>query len=491
MVLIVLVLFSLAHCSKVMDRTSELLSTSTSRDYGSKHTCKRPSVKAMVNLWETYPNQCLVSNKHSYISIKSDRFLFERGTEIRLEFVRIWNYYLKQNQLTDSWIPSSGTGINDKGATQEMFFNNIDSTYLMGEKDQLNTTFAILENELLNIKGNFSTYDFITKHIGSLLSAYYLTNNPLLKQKAIHYGEWIFKFYKDWVPYTTYNFETNKGEYGKIEIKQLVNVAELFVLSKLSQDERYDKLIEKIVNHLKEITHFQVLPQHAYLEDGNKLKYAGWLTSNSESADVQRVLWNNWKLSNKKDEVFLTLLNINKNAILTLLPFSSKDGNVVMIERTPKAVEYKMDLKMCAWTGMLAEENKNVMNSSEITLAVKLMKSCLRVFTDLTPSNFLHLNADKVETKDDVFSLPGEIAESLFFLYRATGEHWIRKAGLHMFRVIKKNYGKEFGFVFSGSEVMPSDFLSKTLKYLFLLQASPTLFLGAYFSTAGHLLAIK
>jgi len=491
MVFFVWVLCSLAHSSKVQELTNDLLRTSSKNDYDGNYNCKRPSVKAMVGLWEIYPNQCLVPNKHSYISIKSDRFQFERGTEVRLEFVRIWKHYLRENQFTDSWMPRSGTGTNDKGGTQEMFFNNIDSTYLMGEKDQLNTTFAIVENKLLNIEGNFSTYDFITKHIGSLISAYYLTSNPLLKLKALQYGEWIFEFYKDWVPYTTYNFKSKKGEFGKIEIKQLVNVAELYILSRLSKDERYEKLIGRIVDQLKEISHFQVLPQHAYLEDGVKLKYAGWLSSNSESADVQRVLWNSWRLSNRKDEVFKTLLDINKKAILTLLPFSSKDGSVIMIERTPKTVEYRMDLKMCGWAGVLAEENRNIMNSSEVNLAVKLMNTCLRVFTDLNPSNLLYLNEEKVETRDSLFSLPGEIAESLFFLYRATGEHWIRKAGLHMFRVIKKNYGKEFGYVFTGSEVMPSDFLSKTLKYLFLLQASPSLFLGAYFSTAGHLLASK
>ena len=77
-----------------------------------------------------------------------------------------------------------------------------------------------------------------------------------------------------------------------------------------------------------------------------KATFSGSLTFNSDSAQVQRILWNNWKLSNKSQEVFKTLLEINKKSILPLLPFTSKQGDVVMIERQPERVEHKMH-KLC------------------------------------------------------------------------------------------------------------------------------------------------
>jgi hypothetical protein len=101
------------------------------------------------------------------------------------------------------------------------------------------------------------------------------------------------------------------------------------------------------------------------------------------------------------------------------------------------------------------------------------------------------LDPEKIVTKVKGFSIPGEIFESLFFIWRSHGDHSLRKLGIALFAELKNRFGKRFGFAGIGSELMPQDFLSKSLKYLFLTQASHTVFLGAQFNTEGHLLGTK
>ena len=371
-----------------------------------------------------------------------------------------------------------------------MLYNNIDSTYLLGEQDQLEKVISLVDNDLIEFTHDINTHDFITQHVAGLLSSFYLTNSPSLKAKALLFGEKALKFYKDWFPFTTYNFELNQGKTDKIHLKQLLNLGEFYILFRLTKDSRYEKVINSTIQALSSLTKFEVLPEYLTINKG-KATYSGWLTSSSDSAQVQRILWNNWKLSNRTQGIFKTLLEINKKSVLSLLPFTSKQGDVVMIERQPERVDQKMHLRMCAWAGVLAEENRRTVNSTEMALASRLFTTCIKAFKNKEPSDYIYLEADNVVTKAEEFSIPGEIFESLFMLWRSNGDHSLRKLGISLLADLKKRFEKKFGFAGIGSQIMPGDLLSKTLKYLFLTQASHTVFLGAQFNTEGHLLGSK
>jgi hypothetical protein len=483
-------LFSQVQSFRPSEGIQHLLKLSSDQDYDNSVTCKRPSVKSMVNLWEAYPNSCILHDKHSFLSIKTERFQFERGTEVRFDFVKIWGKILEKKEFFDSWRVIDGEGVNDKGGLRQMLYDNVDSSYLLGEKDQLEATIQAVENDGLEFKGDIDTHLFITHHLAGLLSGFYLTSSPVLKEKAVLFGEKALKFYKNWHPFARFNFETNHGIIDKIHLKQFVNLGEFYILFRLTKDQRYEKVINDTVKALETLTRYEVLPEFASFEKG-KVTFSGFLTGNSESAQVQRILWNNWKLSKKSQQVFRTLMDINKKSVLSLLPFTTKQGDVVMIERRPEDFEYRMNLKMCAWAGVLAEENRRTINSTEMILAQKLFATCIKAFRLKEPADFVYLDPEKIVTKVKGFSIPGEIFESLFFIWRSHGDHSLRKLGIALFAELKNRFGKRFGFAGIGSELMPQDFLSKSLKYLFLTQASHTVFLGAQFNTEGHLLGTK
>ena len=90
MLVLVLLCIGLVHSFRPSDGIQYLLKRSSQNDYENSITCKRPSVKSMVQLWDAHPNACISHDKHSYLSLKTERFQFERGTEVRLEFVKVW-----------------------------------------------------------------------------------------------------------------------------------------------------------------------------------------------------------------------------------------------------------------------------------------------------------------------------------------------------------------------------------------------------------------
>lgn len=92
--------------------------------------------------------------------------------------------------------------------------------------------------------------------------------------------------------------------------------------------------------------------------------------------------------------------------------------------------------------------------------------------------------------------------ESLFFLYRTTGNIKYQEYAWSIVEAIEKNCKTQFGYsalanVMDASEGMtdhmPSHFLAETLKYLYLIFSPPEqVSLNEYlFTTQGHLVRIS
>lgn len=92
------------------------------------------------------------------------------------------------------------------------------------------------------------------------------------------------------------------------------------------------------------------------------------------------------------------------------------------------------------------------------------------------------------DTTKDYNTLRPRVAESLFIMWRQTGDTDYRKMGLAMAEAIQKEWRASRGFHFPGTTSQPSFLLADTFKYLYLLFAPRDLLsLGDYvFGTAGH-----
>lgn len=486
--MISLLLFGLSIAgSKLLDEElQELLKQSTRGDYSNDVTCKRPSVKTMIYLWESNPVMCVNYDEHEYLSVQYTNYLTGKGSEIQSEFMEIWGNYLTAALGKDSWRPISGTGVNDKSGTKHMIYNNLDSSYVLGTKEQYNVTLvAAIENQ--EIPQNFvNVHEFITDGIGGLISMYHLQRNEKVLKKIAESGENLLKAYANWYPYTLYDFEKNIGKYEKIPMKALVNVAELYMVYHYTKDSRYKDLLNTIEEQLKVLLPYEVLPEFAVVNDG-KIEFHGMITAEFGSAEVGKILYTNWLVSNKTANIYKEIYDKTKQFVLKKLPFSSDKGQVVLAERNEEGVRYRMNLKMCLWSGILAAESNQVINTTELDFAQRLLSSCFHFFKqDSLPADYLYLEKEKMVIKDKAFSIPSELFESLYYVFKATHDSNYRKLASYVFSVIKSHCKVSKGYSMLGADQMPQDFLSKSLKFLFLMFDESRKFSQSTLTFSGH-----
>jgi mannosyl-oligosaccharide alpha-1,2-mannosidase len=192
---------------------------------------------------------------------------------------------------------------------------------------------------------------------------------------------------------------------------------------------------------------------------------------------------------------------------------ASAPGKYVYIaERVGQGLEGKMDHLVCFAPGMLALGSLAApspqLAAHHLDLARDLMRTCYRMYesaaTGLAPEiSRFNNGADGVPDPGAKHNLlRPETAESLFVLYRVTGDNVYRKWGWAIFQAFKKWARVPSGGYSSLADVtvtppqlrdnQESFWLAETLKYLYLLFSdSATIPLDEYvFNTEAHPLRV-
>jgi mannosyl-oligosaccharide alpha-1,2-mannosidase len=476
--------YSLERLPKELE---EMMQTSIENDHANKVTCKKPSVSTVVKLWEAHNDECIMDDPNEFLSIQFNRHLFTTASEFREEFRYIWGNYSEKAWGTDSWKPISGVGINDKNGVKHMIYNNLDTVFILGTQKQFNLTRdAVLEDH--GPEGPVDVYQFITNRIGGLLSACLISNDAKLIEKLYEAGDVMLEMYANWYPYKIYDLNKKKGTYGKIPLKAIINISEIQALYKYTKDPRYLDLIETITGNLTRLQDYKILPRYAMVKNG-EIEFVDSITSDYSSVEIQKILLNNWLLSGQKIRIFKDLYDKTKDHYFNHLTFINDKRELILSESNSDKVNYKMNLKMCGWAGILAQESLINLNVTEIRFAENLIGTCSKLFNlKSLPSDYLSLEKERITLSGSKFSIPSELFESSYLMYKATSNLIHRKSAYYVFAAIKNVCGKQYGFSMTDKDLMPQDFLSKTLKYMFLLFAEDHQYRRVVISPSGHLL---
>lgn len=164
-----------------------------------------------------------------------------------------------------------------------------------------------------------------------------------------------------------------------------------------------------------------------------------------------------------------------------------------------------MSHNACAWPGILALENLVVgKNETDIRTAKKLTETCIKNYmntkTQLGPQ-YMHFDPKlgmhyKTES---AYRLESDLVETLFYMWRLTKIHTFKTAAWHCFKMMQKYCKGKYGYSTllsvheekaEQNDEMPSYFLSKTLKYLFMTFGPDDIMpVDHYFMTpGGHIL---
>ncbi|RDW85195.1 alpha-1,2-mannosidase-5 [Coleophoma cylindrospora] len=430
----------------------------------------------------------------------------DRQRQVRDAFVHAWNGYKKHAWLHDEVMPLTGGSRDPFVGWAATLVDGLDALYILGLEEEFNSSLKALE--LIDFETPKSdrvpVFETTIRYLGGLLGAYDISNgtHPILLQKATQLGDFLFRAFdtKTGIPvpyYSWNNTEANRweGENGVL-IAQIGSLSLEFTrLSQLTGNRKYYDGISKVMNYLEQAQNStripglwpaQVSTQNPPNFDGTAFTLGAWADSLYEYLP-------------KKYHFFRP--NIPHNPDILFAGSSSGVGDVPRLKTEVQHLG-------CFVGGMVALGSRINNSPSELKMAGKLTESCVWAYkntpTGIMPEIF-YVNAcpekgpcvwheEPLKTPwgpngmtkvfDATYSLRPEAIESVFIMYRLTGDKLWQEKGWEMFQAVMKYTTTEIANAkllnvmdpkSKTVDSMESFWLAETLKYFYLLFSEPDL----------------
>mmetsp|Transcript_16601 Transcript_16601/g.29878 ORF Transcript_16601/g.29878 Transcript_16601/m.29878 type:complete len:518 (-) Transcript_16601:1844-3397(-) len=512
---LLLLLSSAAAMVPLHPEMESLVYQSIEKDKYNEVTCKKPTAKQFVYLWSNHPNQCIKEDINEFLFSSYVAYLDARRLDIMKEFNFSWMNYKKKAWGKDVYEAVKGEGRDEFGRINHFVFDNLDSIYLMGTEDLYEDAVSFALQAEFDADFKVRVPHLVQNILGGLLSAYDLTDKQELLDKAKELGELLIDLYKfkgEGLPYSHYNFATKTGsnEQNSLNTADVLALSEFYRLAALTDDSRYIDLIENVSKfiHIEQGRSPVLLGKITTREFGRKQpRTMGDTSFHPFNAPIMNNLFNAWLMSGRNNTRLWDTYTRSKDFILGNMTLTTNEGSVFVAERFENGtLSYKMHHSGCAWAGLIARENMLVSyNATEVKLAQKLAETCLNMYLQSPvqlPPEYSYFTPDGMKLSDEfgAYRLSGETVESLLHLWRLTNESSYKTAALFIFNKLRQQCKTQFGYAglrnvmeYKTEHIdMPSYFLSKTLKYLYLI-FSPDSILSSHdyiITSAGHALKL-
>ena len=422
-----------------------------------------------------------------------------------------WNAYEHYAWGYDELLPISRKPGQSKvcGGVGVMILDSIDTLYM-----------AKLEKEYDNAKKwisfNFSKYEHRTNSVvvfevtiralGGLLSAYALTSDELYKVKAIELGLKLLPAFNKHtgLPSNRINLQTGKtfdsrslcvAEVGTLHL-------EFTYLSHISGDERFLRSACKAEKWLLRIAH-RAKPRYILSSDVTTNGYLYGRKSVGAGVDsYYEYLLKYWLQTGRKSQWMLNFYRNTSDAIHKHL--IKQIGNTT-ISVSYKYNTYEMGHLDCFLPGMLAlgsyydYEWKH--SGRDMNTAKMLLETCWKLYSHSKSvgAESLILRKHKVRIKNPINLLRPEVAESLYILWKVTGNKIYKKRAWIMFKKYRLHSRVTTGGYSTISDVnnptfsdkMETFWVAETLKYLYLTLSDYNLDMNTWvLNTEAHPLPV-
>ena len=487
-----LLVSSQADLTRMPSTLEDLIYANLAADLYHEKSCSVPSETDYIFIWTDKPNMCLRSDEDSFIPASYEAYCEGRRVEISQEFRRVWHMYKKHAWGYDSFNPVTGEGNDDRGGIGFFIYDNLDTLYLLGSEDEfLDAVEYIKKNSIIRDQ-SLRTGSLIGNVLGGLLSAYDLSGNYDIGNLTVKLGEILLDAYthKDEnLLNSLFNLETKAGTTPtyKLQVAEMTQWSELYRLYEITGNPEFLETAERMIQYIYDYhPRYHSLPPYISTIDvrRRRSRFSGPLATDWTGSATYRNLFNAWRQMGHNNTKIKSVYDLSKEFILKNLTFQLDDGGFFTAERADnETLIYRMHASACGYPGQLALDSLIAYNISEISLANKLIETCVQMFRDTktgVPPTYTYFTPDGPYYYEEFmgYKLFPDLFESLFHQYRATHDTVYRTAAYYLYKAVLRACGIENGF--SGvvnvhivppehDNQLPSAFVSRALKYLFLL----------------------
>ncbi|KAI1433899.1 glycoside hydrolase family 47 protein [Xylaria sp. CBS 124048] len=478
--------------------------------------------------------------------VAREAVLASRRNEVKDAFVKSWKAYKTVGFGYDEVLPVSGGGYNEYGFGKwgATLVDSLSTLWIMDLKDDFHEAVAAAVTRDYSKDNETSClyFEITIRHLGGLLGAYDLSKETALLEKAVELGDILYMDYDtpNRMPGATLDFRdarTGRQLAGNHDPSASVasSSMEFSRLSQLTGDNKYYDAINRVTQVLNEWQNKTQLPGMwpTYLDLRNEaLDGVNSFTLGSSADSLYEYLGKTFVLLGGLEPVYEKMYRAAMDTVTKHILFRPKmpdqadilfPGNVMVSSLGPILTAQSQHLS-CFVGGMFGLGGKIFQIPEHVAIAEKITKGCVWAYdampAGIMPEVFSLLNCEGLEpcawsqeqweavgnttlkpgfvgVQDARYLLRPEAIESVFYMYRITGNAEYQDMAWAMFQAIRK--AAETDLAFSSIESvtvadtvrtnsMQSFWLAETLRYFYLIFSSPDLIsLDEYvFNTEAH-----
>ncbi|KAJ8770480.1 hypothetical protein K2173_017971 [Erythroxylum novogranatense] len=456
------------------------------------------------------------SSKPSKKVISEDPLDIQRREKVKDAMIHAWSSYEKYAWGHDELQPQSKNGVDSFGGLGATLIDALDTLYIMGLEEQFQRAREWVANTLdFNKDYDASVFETTIRVVGGLLSAYDLSGDKVFLEKAKDITDRLLPAWNtpSGIPYNTINLAhgnaRNPGWTGgnSILADSGTEQLEFIALSERTGDPKYQRVVEKVVEVLNgTYPDDGLLP--IYINPHSGTASYSTITFGAMGDSFYEYLLKVWVQGNRTSAVrgYREMWEKSMKGLFSLVRRSTPSSFLYICEKSGDMLTDKMDELACFAPGMLALGASGYGQTDSqkyLLLAEELAWTCYNFYqstpTKLAGENYFFRSGQDMNVGTSWNILRPETIESLFYLWRLTGNKTYQEWGWNIFQAFEKNSRIETGYVGLKDvntgvkdNMMQSFFLAETLKYLYLLFSPPSVIsLDEWvFNTEAHPLRI-
>ncbi|XP_003473009.1 endoplasmic reticulum mannosyl-oligosaccharide 1,2-alpha-mannosidase isoform X1 [Cavia porcellus] len=439
-------------------------------------------------------------------------------------FLHAWKGYRKFSWGHDELKPVSRTFSEWFGLGLTLV-DALDTMWLLGLKKEFKEARTWVSTKLNFEKDvDVNLFESTIRILGGLLSTYHLSGDSLFLRKAEDFGNRLMPAFAtpSKIPYSDVNIGTGVAHPPRwtsdSTVAEVTSIQlEFRELSRLTGNKKFQEAVENVTRHIHSLSGKKdgLVPMFINTHSG-LFTHLGVFTLGARADSYYEYLLKQWIQGGKTETQLLEDYLVAIEGIKAHLLRRSEPGKLVFVgELAHGRFSAKMDHLVCFLPGTLALGVHHGLPTEHMELALALMETCYQMNhqmeTGLSPE-IAHFNTFSRPDLKDVIVKPAdrhnllrpETVESLFYLYRVTGDRKYQDWGWEILQSFNKYTRVRSGGYSSINNVqstqkpeprdkMESFFLGETLKYLYLLFSDDPdlLSLDHYvFNTEAHPLPI-